>query len=82
LTIYEADIFESFVEAEPTRHRVGLLVRAKYDRRLVDSERKLWEELAASAGATQIEVTIPRQRWKKAKGSKSEQKDYPPARRS
>jgi len=63
----EADIFELFLDAEPTRKRVGLLVRAKHDRNLADSQRKLFEELKASRHMAYIEAVIPRQRWKKAK---------------
>jgi hypothetical protein len=73
----EGDIFELFVDAEPTRKRVGVLVRAMHDRRLEGRERKLFEELKASQHRAQIEVVIPRQRWKKAKQGKSEQKGMP-----
>lgn len=73
----EADFFELFAEADPTRHRVGLLVRAKGNRRLEDCERKLFEELRASEDKAQIELTIPRQRSKKAKSGKPERKGKP-----
>ena len=73
----EADIFELFHEAEPTRKRVGLLVRANYNRRLEGSERKLFEELKACRNRAEIEVVIPRQRWKEAKHGKSEQEGIP-----
>ena len=73
----EADFFELFAEADPTRHRVGLLVRAKGNRRLEDCERKLFEELRASKGKAQVELTIPRQRSKKAKSGKPERKGKP-----
>ncbi len=73
----EADVFELFAEAVPTRHRVGLLVRAKVNRRLVGSERKLFDELRSDQNTTQIEATIPRQRWKKAKSGKSGQEGQP-----
>ena len=73
----EGDIFELFVDAEPTRKRVGLLVRAKHNRRLEGRERKLFEELKASPQTAQIDVVIPRQRWKKAKRAKPEQKGMP-----
>ncbi len=63
----EADVFELFAEATPTRHRVGLLVRARINRRLEGSERKLFDELRATDDTVQITVDIPRQRWKKAK---------------
>jgi hypothetical protein len=73
----EGDIFELFVDAEPTRKRVGVLVRAKHNRRLEGSERKLFEELKASQNTAQIEIVIPRQRWKKAKQGKPERKSVP-----
>lgn len=73
----EGDIFELFQDAELTRKRVGVLVRARHNRRLEGSERKLFEELKASRSRAQIEVMIPRQRWKKAKRGKPEQKGMP-----
>ena len=73
----EGDIFELFVDAEPTRHRVGVLVRAKHNRRLEGREQKLFEELRASAKVVDVEVTIPRQRWKEAKRGKPERRGLP-----
>ena len=73
----EGDIFELFLDAEPTRKRVGVLVRAMHNRCLDGKERKLFEELKASQHKAQIEVVIPRQRWKKAKREDPEQKGVP-----
>jgi len=73
----EGDIFELFVDAQPTRKRVGLLVRAKHDRRLEGREHKLFQELKASKDIVRIEAVIPRQRWKGAKRGKPEQKGIP-----
>ena len=73
----EGDIFELLLDAEPTRHRVGVLVRAMHDRRLEGTERKLFEELRTSENMAQIQVMIPRQRWKNAKRGKPEQKGVP-----
>jgi hypothetical protein len=73
----EADIFELFEDAEPTRKRVGVLVRARHDRRLEGRERKLFEELRSSANAVDVEVTIPRQRWKEAKRGQPERQGLP-----
>jgi hypothetical protein len=73
----EGDIFELFLDAEPTRKRVGVLVRAKHNRRLEGRERKLFEELKASPQTAQIDVVIPRQRWKQAKRGNPEQQGMP-----
>jgi hypothetical protein len=69
----EGDIFELFEEMAPTRKRVGLLVRAKHNRCLEGTARKLFEELKRSAQRAQVEVVIPRQRWKQAKHGDPEQ---------
>jgi hypothetical protein len=73
----EGDIFELFEEAEATRKRVGVLVRARHNRRLQGRERKLFETLQASRSRTRISVVIPRQRWKQAKRGEPEQKGLP-----
>lgn len=73
----EGDIFELFEDAEATRKRVGILVRAKHNRRLKGRERKLFETLKANRHQTRVEVFIPRQRWKKAKRDHAEQKGLP-----
>lgn len=69
----EGDIFELLAEAEATRKRVGVLVRASHNRRLEGQEEKLWETLQASRNEIFLEVTIPRQRSKQAKRNKAEQ---------
>ncbi len=68
----EADFFELFAEAAPTRHRVGLLVRAKYDRRLDGSMDRLFETLRESKNTATIEVEIPRQRSHQANRGKGQ----------
>lgn len=73
----EGDIFELFEDAEATRKRVGVLVRARHNRCLEGRERKLFETLKASQNRTRVNVVIPRQRWKKAKRSEPEQKGLP-----
>ncbi|MGA8221627.1 MAG: IS4 family transposase [Candidatus Acidiferrales bacterium] len=73
----EGDIFELFEEAEATRKRVGVLVRARHNRRLEGREGKLFETLKASRSRTRIGVVIPRQRWKQAKRDEPEQKGLP-----
>lgn len=73
----DGDIYELFLDAEATRKRVGVLVRAQYNRRLEDKERKLFDELKASKAKATIKVVIPRQRWKKAKRDKPGQEALP-----
>ena len=73
----EGDIFELFVDAEATRKRVGVLVRAKSDRVLEDKEHKLFEELKKSKNRAEIKAFIPRQRYKKGKSGKSDQPGVP-----
>ena len=73
----EGDIFELFAEAEATRKRVGVLVRAAHNRCLEGEEEKLWETLQASRNEILLEVTVPRQRSKPAKGKNPEQPGLP-----
>lgn len=73
----EGDILELFMEAEPTRNRVGILVRARHNRWLEGEEKKLFETLKASKNITAVNVFIPRQRRKKAKRGNPEQKGLP-----
>jgi hypothetical protein len=73
----EADFFELFADAVPTRHRAGVLVRAKWNRKLVGRERKLFEEMREAESMATVEVAIPRQRWKKAKRGKPGQSGMP-----
>ena len=44
----EGDMFELFEDADATRQRVGVLVRARHNRRLEGRDRKLFETLKAS----------------------------------
>lgn len=73
----EADFFELLLEAIPTRHRVGLVVRAKTNRRLEASERKLFDVLRACRSKEEIEVEIPRQRAKNGKKGRPLQPSHP-----
>jgi hypothetical protein len=77
VTDREGDFYELFREAEAKRSRVGLLVRARYDRAIGPGE-KLDASLANSAMRATIEVTISRQRSKEPKGSKLGQPGLPP----
>lgn len=73
----DGDIYELFLDAEATRKRVGVLVRAQYNRRLEDKERKLFDELKGSRAKATIKTVIPRQRSKKAKRDKPGQEGLP-----
>jgi hypothetical protein len=73
----DGDIYELFLDAEATRNRVGVLVRAQYNRQLEDAERKLFDELKASEAKGKIETLIPRQRRKKAERGNPEQEGLP-----
>jgi hypothetical protein len=55
----EGDIYELLAEA--VKHpRVGVLVRARHNRRLQKEEKKLWDFIAAQPAAGQVEITVPR----------------------
>lgn len=59
----EADMFELFdLRRRQTGRKAELLIRAKTDRCLEGTERKLFEELAAEPLARQISIAVPRQR--------------------
>jgi len=77
----EADIYELFELAEKNDNRVDLLVRAKHDRLLVDSERKLFEQLRGAPVRFELEVDIPPQRGRNKKQGKKE-RPYMPARKA
>jgi hypothetical protein len=77
----DGDMYELFLDAESTRKRVGVLVRAQYNRCLKDKDRKLFDQLKASKAKAKIDAVIPRQRWKKAKRGKPEQ-EHMPARKA
>lgn len=66
----EGDIFELFdLRRGQTSHKAELLVRAKFDRCLEESDRKLFEELAAAPRAKTVTIPVPRQREHTAKPS-------------
>jgi Transposase Tn5 dimerisation domain len=55
----EADIYELFAEA--ARHpEVGVLVRARHNRRLQLEQKSLWDFITAQPVAGQMEITVPR----------------------
>ena len=59
----EADIFELFdFRRRQTGRKAHLLIRAKNDRCLEATERKLFEDLAAAPLAKRVSITVPRQR--------------------
>jgi len=66
----EADMFELFdLRRCQQGPKAELLVRARYDRCLEGSDRKLFEELAAAPLAKTISITVPRQRERRGKPS-------------
>lgn len=59
----ESDMFELFdFRRRQTGKKADLLIRAKTDRCLEDTEHKLFEELAAAPLAKTVSITVPRQR--------------------
>lgn len=59
----EADMFELFdFRRRQTGRKAELLIRAKTDRCLEDTERKLFAEPAAAPLARTVSITVPRQR--------------------
>lgn len=59
----ESDMFELFdFRRRQTGKKADLLIRAKTDRCLEDTEHKLFEELAAAPLARTVSITVPRQR--------------------
>jgi hypothetical protein len=55
----EGDIYELFAEA--AQHpQVGVLVRARHNRRLEPEEKGLWDFITAQPVAGQVEITVPR----------------------
>jgi hypothetical protein len=74
----EADIFELFdLHRQLAGKKPDLLVRAKYDRCLEDSARKLFDELAQAPLATKATLAVPRQRAKIGKPSKPGRAAWP-----
>ena len=65
----ESDLFELFDYRRRKARNIHLLVRARYDRCLEDSPRKLFEHLQALPVMGEASVNVPRQREKKGKPS-------------
>lgn len=66
----EADMFELFdLRRGQTGRKAELLVRAKFDRCLEESDQKLFDELAVAPPATTVTIPVPRQREHIAKPS-------------
>jgi len=66
----ESDLFELFDYRRRRARNIHLLVRARYDRCLEESPRKLFEHLQALPVMAEASVAVPRQREKKGKPSK------------
>jgi hypothetical protein len=73
----ESDIFELFDQRRRQGGRVDLLVRAKHNRCLEDTEKKLFEQLADGEADGLVSIAVPRQREKKGKPSKPGRKSLP-----
>jgi len=59
VTDREGDIYELFAAA--SQHpQVGVLVRARHNRRLAQEQKGLWDFIAAQPVAGQVEITVPR----------------------
>lgn len=59
----EADIYELLAEAQEHRSQgIGLLIRAQHNRKLCESDQRLWDRLGSSPKQGLITVTIPRSR--------------------
>jgi len=70
VTDREGDMFELFdLRRRQTGRKAELLVRAKWDRCLEGSDRKLFEELDAAPLAKTVSIPVPRQREHRAKPS-------------
>jgi len=55
----EGDIYELFAQAAQ-QAEVGVLVRARHNRRLQQEEKDLWNFISAQPVAGQVEITVPR----------------------
>jgi len=66
----ESDIFELFDQRRRQGGSVDLLVRAQHNRRLQDTEKKLFEHVAQGEANGHMSIAVPRQREKKGKPSK------------
>jgi hypothetical protein len=66
----ESDLFELFDYRRRRARNIHLLARARYDRCLEESSRKLFEHLQALPLMAQATIAVPRQREKKGKPSK------------
>ncbi len=73
----ENDLFELFDLQRTQSSGVDLLVRAKHNRCLEDSDKKLFEHMAESEVNAKISISVPRQREKKSKPSKPGRKSMP-----
>jgi hypothetical protein len=65
----ESDLFELFDYRRRRARNIHLLVRARHDRCLEESPRKLFEHLGAQPVMADASISVPRQREKKGKPS-------------
>lgn len=73
----ESDMFELFDARRCMGSRVDLLVRAKHNRCLIASEKKLFDQLEMSPVNGEVSIRVPRQRERKGKPSKPGRKSLP-----
>jgi len=73
----ESDIFELFDTRRCRGSRVDLLVRAKHNRCLDESDKKLFDQLESGPVKAEVSIQVPRQREKKGKPSKPGRKALP-----
>ena len=73
----ESDIFELFDARRCQGSRVDLLVRAKHNRCLDDSDKKLFDQLEVSPVKAEVSIQVPRQRERKGKPSNPGRKALP-----
>jgi len=78
VTDREGDMFPLFDRQRGEQgKKAHLLVRARWDRVLENSELKLFEELAAAASAERFSLPVPRQRERAATSSKAARPNSP-----
>jgi len=68
----EADLYELFAKAPPPATGAALLIRARHNRNLVGTKRRLFAHLAHLVPAGSVEIQLPRRRGQAARTVKVE----------